>query len=148
MAILGPYTGDPTTSISYSYGPHWKGMKGYRVIEGYSKYNHRFGGESWTVPICKNCGEKYHQIFTFDLNDPRLKELKIEGLEELPLISCVNCSTAWEEQLFRVDNKKKEVKILKDKDIHGFIQEIDDRIHSPLPEVEVVGYYCFFPNLV
>ena len=137
MAMFGPYTGDPKKSVSYLYGPHWKGMKGYRVVEGISDYNHRFGGEKWKVPTCKNCGEKYHQIFSFDLNDERLKELKIEGLVELPLISCLNCSTVWEPQLFKIDKNKKEVSVLINNDIHGFIQDIELRIPSPLPEVPV-----------
>lgn len=137
MAILGPYTGDPSKSASYLYGSHWKGLRRFIVVQGVSMYNHRFGGKTWNVPKCENCQELYHQIFTFYLNDYRVKEMQIDGLNELPLISCLNCPTSWEPQVFKIDAIRKEVKILSAKDIQNWIQDEEDRIPSPFPEVKV-----------
>lgn len=137
MAILGPYTGNPNKSASYLYGPHWSGLRGFKVVKGESIYNHRFGGKTWKVPICKNCNELYHQIFTFDLKDPYLKDIRKDGLNELPLISCLNCSTAWEPQVFKLDINKKEIEILSSEDFQKWIQGSENKICSPLPEVKV-----------
>jgi len=137
MAILGPYTGDPTKSASYLYGPHWDGLKGFNVVQGECAYNHRFGGETWKVPICENCKEMYHQIFTFDLNDPKLEEIRVDNLDELPLISCLNCSSSWGRQLFKIDAKNKKVEILSTEDTQRWIQDEESKIPVPLPEVKV-----------
>lgn len=137
MAILGPYTGDPCKSASYLYGLHWTGLEGFKVIQGESIYHHRFGGKTWKVPKCEICGELYHQIFTFDLNDPKLKDLKINDINELPLISCLNCSTVWEPQVFKINAKSKEVEILNKRDTQKWTQDGDNKIPSPLPEVNV-----------
>lgn len=137
MTILGPYTGDPSKSASYLYGPHWKELRGFKVVQGISMYNHRFGGNTWNVPKCENCQAPYHQIFTFDLKDSSINEMQIDGLDELPLISCVNCSTCWEPQVFKIDVTNKEVKTLSVNDTQNWIQDEEDRILSPLPEVKV-----------
>lgn len=137
MSILGPYSGERNKVASYLYGPHWKGMKGFKVQQGESAYNHRFGGDTWKVPRCKNCHEAYHQVFTFDLNDTQLEDIKVEGLNELPLVSCLNCSTVWEPQLFKINIADKEIEILEDKDTQKWIQDKAERIPSPLPEVSV-----------
>lgn len=42
-------------------GEHWRGLKGYRVIEEIDEYNHYFGGRGCEVPICigrENVGRK------------------------------------------------------------------------------------------
>ena len=137
MAIYGPYTGNPEKANSYSFGPHWKNQKGYIVIKGTEKYNHRFGGATWEVPICNTCKEPYHQIFTFDLLDPKLNELKLNGLDELPLISCLNCSKAWEPQLFKIDCKNKRIINLTSNDSQHWEQDDDLKIVSPLPETSI-----------
>ncbi|WP_053956047.1 hypothetical protein [Inediibacterium massiliense] len=100
---------------------HWKGLKGFKVVQGELIYKHRFGDRTWKIPKCENCHELYHPIFTFDLNDPKLKDIKIDDLNELPLISCLNCSTAWEQQIFKIDAKNKEVKILSTRDTTKWI---------------------------
>lgn len=138
MSILGPYTGNPNKSYSYLFGPHWRGMKGYRVVKGSEQYQHRFGGETWKVPLCKNCNAPLHQILTLDLKDPRLEILRAESLEELPLVSCLNCSTSWEPQIFKVSGQKKEIKILSQNDSQGWISEQEDRVPAPLPKVSVM----------
>lgn len=137
MAILGDYTGDSSKSSSYLYGIHWSGIKGFRVVQGNSIYNHRFGGSTWTVPKCENCKEAYQQIFTFDLKDSRLKDIKINGVDELPLVSCLNCSSSWGRQVFKLDVNCKSVEIISIEDTEKWVQENDDRIPSPLPEVNV-----------
>jgi hypothetical protein len=93
------------------YGKHWKGIKGYRVIEGNDVYNHYFGGQDCDLPVCTLCGEKMHQIFCFDLKDERLSEIKAEGLNVLPLVSCLNCSMVWEPQYFQLSNGGKSIHV-------------------------------------
>lgn len=57
-------------------------------------------GQHWNLPTCKLCGEKIHQIFCFDLKDDGLRELRGGNLGKLPLVSCLNCSMVWEQQIF------------------------------------------------
>ncbi len=119
--------------INEPYGQHWKGHKGFRAIEGSGVYNHRFGGQEWNVPKCQLCGEDLHQILCFDLKDDRLSELRTSKLEELPLISCLNCSTVWEPQLFQLNPTTKNVTVLSQNDKEKWIQDEEDKIPVPLP---------------
>jgi hypothetical protein len=135
ITIFGPFTGNPNKPYSYQVGAHWKGLIGYRVIEGKGNYNHFFGGQSWKLPTCQNCKEKLHQIFTFDLEDPRLSELKVNELENIPLITCLNCSYYWEPQTFKLNLVKKEVKVINQEDIHYWETDEEDKIPSPLPKI-------------
>ncbi len=91
------------------YDHHWKGSIGYRVVKGFEKFNHFFGDETWNLPICPNCNTKLHQILTFDLQDDRLSELRDSELNELPLVSCLNCSLAWEHQYFKIIPEQKKL---------------------------------------
>ncbi len=141
MSILGPYTGDKSKAGSYQYGPHWQGMKGYRVVDARQcpreteNYRHQFGGSFWKVPTCEKCHTPLHQILTFDLSDPRLAILHTEGLADLPLVSCVNCSAYWEPQVFQLDLQDKAVKVIAQNDTQDFAQDPEDRLPSPLPLV-------------
>lgn len=121
------------TMINRPYGQHWKGHKGFRVIEGNDVYNHRFGGQEWNVPKCRLCGEDLHQILCFDLKDDRLSELRTSKLEELPLTSCLNCSTLWEPQLFQLNPTTKSVTVLIQNDKEKWIQDEEGKITVPLP---------------
>lgn len=129
---LGLYTGDPSLSRSYLYGLHWKNLKGYKVVLGNDDCNHRFGGNDWNLPVCSSCNESYHQIFTFDLRDKRLKEFGMEQ-GELPLTACLNCSSLWERQLYGIDFEKKKVVLLEVNDKEQWVQEEDLKIPVPLP---------------
>jgi len=137
---LEEYTGDPAQSVSYLYGSHWKGKDGYRVILGTDTYSHRFGGHDWNVPICENCKTPYHQIFTFDLRDPRFNVVEIDKGQknELPLISCLNCSSSWERQLYKLEYNKKAISVLENKDTQHWVQDDEDKIHVPLPKYDVM----------
>lgn len=81
-----------------------------------ARYNHYFGGNTWKMPICENCKKPYQQLITLDLRDPRLEEFKDFGLSELPLMSCLNCSSWWGHQCFQLDPDKKEVKFISNTD--------------------------------
>lgn len=135
MSDYGPYTGDSKKSCSYKWGDHWRNKKGYKLVEGTSKHNHYFGGESWKLPVCKNCGERYHQILTLDMTDERL-DIGYKG-SELPLVSCLNCSLMWEPQLFKIDDSKKEILVIKDNNCHGWVQDDEYKIQVPLPRKQM-----------
>ena len=111
------------------------GKLGYKVIKGDNGYNHRFGGSSWKLPICENCIEEIHQIITLDLKDPRLSEVLGIINKELPLVSCLNCSSSWSNQCFKIDFENKEVKVLNIEDnIH---EVLEDDICFPVPLKEI-----------
>jgi len=137
MVIYGPHTGDVSKSVSYTYGPHWKGIIGYRVIEGNDIYGHKFGGESWDVPTCLLCNEPIHQIFSFDLKDTRLKELGDRTICELPLICCLNCSVSWEPQAFKINFQNRSVDTISQNYSQKWVREEADKIRYPLPEINV-----------
>ncbi|OCA83998.1 hypothetical protein A8F94_14775 [Bacillus sp. FJAT-27225] len=120
------------------YGEHWKGVKGYRVVEGNDIYNHYFGGRDCDLPVCPLCGEKMHQIFCLDLKDERLSEVKAEGLNVLPLVSCLNCSMVWEPQYFKLSNEGKNVEIISQDNTEDWIQEVEDKLPVPLPRTNVM----------
>ena len=68
----------------------------------------------------------------------QLSELRTENLNEIPLVSCLNCSTYWEPQVYKLDIQNKEVKVLVQNDTQDWMQDEEDRIPSPLPSVGVV----------
>lgn len=115
-----------------------KNKKGYRVVEGIDKYNHSFGGDTWNVPMCKLCNEPIHQIFTFDLEDPRLKDINVEGLKDIPLVSCLNCSTSWATQLFKLNPSDKLIEIIRQDDTESWVQDEEDKIPVPLPHIKML----------
>lgn len=137
MAILGQYTGDKNKESSYLWGSHWKNSIGYRIVKGADNFNHYFGDLKWNIPLCKLCNEPLHQVLTLDLNDPRLRELRVDNLNELPLVSCLNCSTSWDTQLYKLNNDNKSIEILFQNDIENYINADDDKIPSPLPRTNM-----------
>lgn len=137
ISIFGPYTGDEKDFYSYITGPHWKNTKGYRVERKSGKHSHYFGGDTWDVPQCPYCNNKMHQIFTFDLTDSRLSEIKNDIYPELPLVSCLNCSLVWEPQLFKLNLEKKKIEIIKQDGEMEWKLEDDEQIPSPLPKINM-----------
>ncbi|MBS4176989.1 hypothetical protein [Lederbergia citrea] len=119
------------------YGKHWKGIKGYRVIEGNDEYNHYFGGQDCDLPVCKLCAEKMHLIFCFDLKDVRLSEIKAEELNILPLVSCLNCSMVWEPQYFQLSNGGKFIQVISQENTKDWLQDEEDRLPVRLPKANV-----------
>ncbi|PLR77515.1 rRNA methylase [Bacillus sp. V3-13] len=106
-------------------------------MQGSDKHKHTFGGSTWNTPVCPNCNTRLHQIFEFDLRDDRLLELKSKTLGKLPLISCLNCSSYWEPQEFRIDPIDKSLSIIKQLDEQHWIAEEQDRLEFPLPFSEM-----------
>lgn len=135
MSDYGLYTGDSEKSCCYKWGKHWEGKRGYKLIEGFSTYNHYFGGETWHLPVCKNCGEKYHQIITLDMTDERL-DIGYHG-SELPLVSCLNCSLMWKPQIFKINERKKEIIVVSDDNAYGWVQDNENKISVPLPQKQM-----------
>ncbi|MEG2740629.1 hypothetical protein [Clostridium sp.] len=114
-----------------------RGKLGYKIIKGEDKYNHRFGGSSWKLPICENCVKEIHQIITLDLKDPCLSDILGVTNNELPLISCLNCSSSWANQCFKIDFENKEVSIINVEDNIHEVLEDDICFQVPLKEVSM-----------
>jgi hypothetical protein len=109
------------------------GEIGYRVVYGKDSYQHIFGGEKWNVPVCPQCNKKVHQIFTFDLVDPRLQDFRVGNLMSLPLITCVNCSLYEDTQVFKLNANTKTISTLVQSNIFEWKYEEDLEIPTPLP---------------
>lgn len=106
---------------------------GYRVIKGIDKYHHSFGGDMWNTPICPNCGTNLHLIFNFDLSDTRLDKLSNGKLNLIPLVSCLNCSSYWSTQVFKIEPLTRTITILKQADEEGWVTEDEYKLPYPLP---------------
>lgn len=74
-----------------------------------------------------------HQIFCFDLKDERLHELQNDHTDELPFISCLNCSMVWEPQVFQLHSEQKTVQIIMQENTVEWVQEDEDKLPVPLP---------------
>ncbi|MEK5445935.1 hypothetical protein [Paenibacillus sp. FSL R7-0331] len=109
--------------------------KGFRALKGKSDFSHRFGGERWKTPVCPNCKTHIHLLLTFDLLDENLSELSNEKSMELPLISCLNCSSYWSPQQFKLNVVEHNVSIITMEDEEHWIAEEEDIVVYPLPEV-------------
>lgn len=109
---------------------------GYKVIIGENKYKHYFGGETWKMPICSICDEPVHQILTLDMTDIALSDVRCK-LNELPLISCVNCSNCWGRQYYKLDESIKSITVLKSEQEEVWKQDGGDKIKYPLPKMHV-----------
>ena len=106
----------------------------YKAVFSEDSYHHRFGGNDWITPVCENCGDNYHQIASFDLNDPRLSYIYGICDKSFPIVSCVNCSSCWGDQLFKVDFEKKEIKLIGNTDNIHWVIEDEYRITVPIAE--------------
>lgn len=115
-------------------------INGYRVsfTSDTSKgYDHKFGGNDWETPVCQNCYEHYHQILSLDLRDPKLCSIIGEQDMQFPLISCLNCSSNWGEQIFRIDFRNKQVIRIGDDDTFHWVEDEELKLVYPLPEFKV-----------
>ncbi|MCU4922334.1 hypothetical protein OCF68_16220 [Bacillus cereus] len=110
---------------------------GFRVICGEEESSHYFGGDTWKLPICPQCNEQAHQIFTFDLNDLRLEELKTTELRELPLINCLNCSLYEDIQNFKINIMERSIHTITQSEMFDWKYELIDKIPVPLPKYDM-----------
>lgn len=95
-------------------------------------YDHHFGGTDWITPICDNCNNHYHQILSLDLCDPRLSSIMGECDKQFPIVSCLNCSSCWDEQVYKINFEKKEVLFISNTDEWHICMDEDSRIDVPL----------------
>lgn len=123
------------------WGKKYLMSKGYKLRLGESSYMHRFGGHNWKLPECKNCNTEYHQLVTLDLSDPILAFLKLDSEYELPLISCLNCSSWWEYQSYKIDFKNKKVELVEVIDDFNEIQDEEDKFPLIFPQKQM----CLVP---
>lgn len=111
--------------------------KSYTINFDKDNYKHHFGGNDWVTPVCSNCGEPYHQILSLDLNDPKLNTIAGQCSKCLPLISCLNCSSCWEEQFFKINFKEKTVEFISNNDTQHWIIDDELKINVPLLEYPI-----------
>lgn len=116
------------------WGKKFVNSKGYKFVLGESQYAHRFGGHNWNLPICKNCNTEYHQLITLDLSDPSLEFLGMDKNNELPLISCLNCSSWWEYQSYKIDFENNKIELVDVVDEFNEIQDEEDKFSLVFPE--------------
>lgn len=135
MAKLGKYSGDPNQPYSYIQGKHWENDFGYIVYEGESGYNHFFGDETWTLPMCKNCKGRFQQIFTLNLSDPRLSSIS-KDLPELPLVSCMNCAICWEPVVYKLNTTNKSIEIISFTN-NSWMMDDELKLPAPLPQCNI-----------
>lgn len=88
------------------YGLHLSVPQGFIVEIGDDFYNHKFGGSSWDI-IDPISNYKPTLLLTLDLLDPKLRLLKVDLLDELPLCSHINCSAWTSKQHFKINSKSK-----------------------------------------
>lgn len=113
------------------YGKQYRDITGYKLVLGDSQYGHKFGGHDWKLPNCDNCAGEYQQLIVLDLKEPGLNAIINSEATQLPLISCLNCSSWWEYQCFKIDFLKKEISLL----------DAYDEFHECLPDD------CKFPGV-
>jgi hypothetical protein len=78
---------------------------GYRICIGRedeenSQFQHRFGASLQTMPTCCNCNQPMHLLFLFNLSDPRLAFISLPNAHQLPMVSCLSCTSVYERQYF------------------------------------------------
>ncbi|GKU77647.1 rRNA methylase [Paenibacillus sp. L3-i20] len=112
-------------------------VHGYRVTTGDDRHHHTFGSDSWKTPICPNCGTNVHFIFNFELNDNKLSTLSNDQLDSIPMVSCLNCSSYWSTQVFKIEPRTREIIILKQNDKDNWLSDEEDRLPYPLPFTKV-----------
>lgn len=108
--------------------------KGFKILEGASNYSHFFGGKALNVPICPNCNEPMHLIVRFDMSDPIFAGINM-NLSSLPLVSCLNCSSCWETQFFKLEQEQ--IKLLFQENKESWVADEEDKLVSPLPELPI-----------
>lgn len=109
---------------------------GYKVIVGESCYGHYFGGNTWATPLCPICKVPYPQLLTLDVKDYKLNWLTC-SLNELPLISCVNCSTCWERQYYYINEKTRSIQLLKVDNTESWQHDEKDRFKYPFHKIRM-----------
>jgi len=118
------------------HGPHMSIPRGWIAEPGIDNYNHRFGGDRWTVidPTPKFGGPTL--LLTLDLKDPRLAALNLENLPELPLCSYINCNIWSFRQEYRINFKEKKV-ILEVRSDSSESPGLDLLLPNPLKEKSI-----------
>lgn len=102
------------------------------------KYKHRFGGSSWKVFDEKKVEDGPVLLFVLDMSDPKLLGIDVGPLKELPICSYINSDVWVDEQIYKIDEKAREVFLVKKNPIEPNILDYEDRLPNPLPEKEIV----------
>lgn len=109
--------------------------KSYIVVPGKDGYEHQFGGGEWDIDACNLCRSDIHQIFTLDLEDPRLEMFCNPTAGRIPMVSCLNCSSSWWRQGYVISNNRIEWDYQDVEESEVMTEE--DMIPSPLPLIDV-----------
>jgi hypothetical protein len=97
-------------------------------------YMHKYGGvpsNGATLPRCSACGDHFHLLFQIDLADPKLIFLKLDALDFLFIITCLNCASYEEPLYYRLENKGQDIVILREKP-HTCVPEYPDPLEEYL----------------
>lgn len=86
---------------------HTTGLRtppGCIAYPGLGRFDHRFGGRSWSIRVANDLLDVPALLLVLDLTDPSLSSLmKQLDLTELPLCSYINCDAWQEQQVFQLD---------------------------------------------
>jgi hypothetical protein len=107
--------------------------RGWIAELGKDKFNHKFGGDSWTIVDPDSLQEAPTLLLTFDLADPRLESIDAKDLVEIPLPSYINYDLWIEPQHYKIQPESRHAHLVKRG--HSFTTRLEDsRYPTPLPE--------------
>ena len=80
-------------------------------------YMHKYGGipsNGAALPTCSGCGGHFHLLFQIDLADSNLNYLKLDDLDYLFVLTCLNCASYEEPMYYRLEDKGQEIVVLQE----------------------------------
>lgn len=98
-------------------------MPGHRVLIDWSKaclqpkFAHKYGGlpsNGARLPRCTGCGNHLHLLLQIDLADPSLEYLRIDLLDYLFVLTCLNCLSYLDASYYRIEDRGKVIVLLEE----------------------------------
>jgi hypothetical protein len=81
----------------------------------YSFYAHKYGGtpsNGASLPECPSCHAHLHLVFQIDLADPSLTYLKLDNLDYLYVLTCLNCASYERPLHYQVKKGAQDIRVL------------------------------------
>jgi hypothetical protein len=97
------------------WGGEYRQPKGGIASLGSSRYEHRFGGNSWTVSDPNPVAGGPTLLLTLDLRDPLLCGFQTNRTAELPICSYFSCDVWTFPQLYRIEPASRHVVLIERK---------------------------------
>ena len=116
------------------YGAAYTAISGWVAEPGCEQVRHRFGGSSWPIIGVREGSNSPTLLLTLDLSDPRLAGLGVNGLDELPLCSYLNCDAWTGKQVYQVDPPSRRLILCHQDSGPSFHLPPDLVFPNPLPE--------------